>query len=93
MLCDDLEGWDGGLDGGRLKREEISVYLQLIHIVAQQKPTQLKAIILQLKLNFKKSGLYTLVDFAVPCKTGTDAYLGSGPLSYSGFLWHISWKI
>ena len=39
-------GW-GGV-GGRLKREEIYVYLQLIHIIIQQKPTQnCKAITLQ----------------------------------------------
>ena len=36
--------------GGRLKKKGMSVYLQLIHIVVQQKPTQhCKAIILQLK--------------------------------------------
>ena len=38
-----------------------------------------KPIILQLKPNLKQLGLYTLVDFATPCRTGTDAYLGSGP--------------
>ena len=32
VLCDDPAGWDEGL-GGRLKREGIYVYLQLIHIV------------------------------------------------------------
>ena len=32
-VMDDLEGWDGGGLGGRLKREGIYVYLQLIHIV------------------------------------------------------------
>ena len=42
---------DGG--GGELKREEIYVYLWLIHVVVQQKATQhCKAIILQSKLNF-----------------------------------------
>ena len=47
MLCDNLEGL---VRGGRLKRERIHVHLWLIHIVAQQKPTQhCKAIILQLK--------------------------------------------
>ena len=40
MLCDDLEGWDRGEDGERLKTEEIHVYLQLVHIVVQQKLTQ-----------------------------------------------------
>ena len=27
-----LEGWDGEGDGGRLKREEMYVYLWLIHV-------------------------------------------------------------
>jgi len=41
--------WDGG---EKLKREGIYVYLQLIHIVIQQKPTQhCKETILQLKIN------------------------------------------
>lgn len=52
MLCNDLEEWDGGRVGARLKWEEIYVYLLLI----QQKPTQpCKAIILQLKTLKKKS--------------------------------------
>ena len=38
-LCDDLEGWDGGV-GGRLKREGIYVYLLLVHFIIQQKLTQ-----------------------------------------------------
>ena len=51
MLCDNLEGWEGE----RLKREGTYVYLELIHAVLQKKPTQhCKAIILQLKINFKK---------------------------------------
>ena len=50
MLCDDLEGWDGGM-GGRVKREWIYVYLWLIHTVVQQKPTQhRKATILKLEI-------------------------------------------
>ena len=49
MLCDDPEEWGGGV-GGRLKGEGIYVYIQLIHIIVQQKPTQnCKAITLQLK--------------------------------------------
>ena len=36
MLCSDLEGSDVGV-GGRLKRERIRVYIQLIHSVVQQK--------------------------------------------------------
>ena len=31
-LCINLEGWDGEREGGRLKREEIYVYLRLIHV-------------------------------------------------------------
>ena len=42
--------------GRRLKREEIQVYLWLIHIVLRQKPTQqCKAIILQLKIKKTKT--------------------------------------
>ena len=40
--------------GGRLKREGINVYLWLIHVVVWQKSTEYcKAIIIQLKINFK----------------------------------------
>ena len=47
MLCDDLDGWDGGV-GGRSKREGIYVYISLIHFTVEQKLTQHdKAIILQ----------------------------------------------
>ena len=31
-FCINLEGWDGEGDGGRFKREEIYVYLWLIHV-------------------------------------------------------------
>ena len=41
MLCDNLERWDGGGMRGRLKREEIDVYIQFIHSVVQQKLTAL----------------------------------------------------
>ena len=27
--CDDLDGWDGGLVGGRLKKEGIYVYMHM----------------------------------------------------------------
>ena len=48
MLCDDLDGWDGG--GGRSKRDRRYVYIWLIHFVVQQKLTQdCKAITLQKK--------------------------------------------
>ena len=54
VLCGNLEEWDGEV-GERFKREEIYVYLWLIHIVVRQKSTQLfKTIILQLKIIFKK---------------------------------------
>ena len=39
MLCDDLEGWDGGLRR-RFERKEIYVHIQLIHSVVQQKLIQ-----------------------------------------------------
>ena len=53
MLCDELGGgmrrWEGG-SGGRGR-----VYLQLIHVVGQQKLRQhCKPIILQLKINLKR---------------------------------------
>ena len=52
-LCDNLEGWDGVGVGGKFKREGTHVYLQLIHLVVWEKPTQhCKAIILQLKTNY-----------------------------------------
>ena len=35
VLCDDLEGWDGG-SGGRFKREGVYVYMWLIHFLVQQ---------------------------------------------------------
>jgi len=47
VLCDNLEGGDGGLLGGKLKREGFYIYLQLIYIVVQQKLAHhCKAIIL-----------------------------------------------
>ena len=50
VFCDNLEGWNRG------KREGLYVYLWLIHVVIQQKPTQhCKAIILQLKINLKNN--------------------------------------
>ena len=53
VLCDNLEG-SGGVRR-RFKREGIEVYLWLIHVDIWQKPTWFcKAIILQLKIIFKK---------------------------------------
>ena len=43
MLCGDPEGWDwseGDWGGRRLKGAEIYVYVELIHVAIQQKPTQ-----------------------------------------------------
>ena len=55
MLGDNLEGWDGWEVGGRFRREGTYVYPWLIHADVWQKPTQnCKAIILQLKIIFKK---------------------------------------
>ena len=40
MLCDNLEGWNGGRWVERsFKREKIYVYIWLIHSVVQQKVT------------------------------------------------------
>ena len=68
---------------GRLEREGMCVYLQLIHIVLQQKLIQhCKAIILQLKINFKNAypfrlgisllaniykDMYNLVCYSIVC--------------------------
>ena len=49
--------WRGGVgwEGGRLQREGMYVYTQLIHTVVQKELTQhCKAIILQLKIEKKK---------------------------------------
>ena len=49
VLCDAPDGWDGKMRG-RLQREGTDVYLRLIHVAIQQKPTQhCEAIILQFK--------------------------------------------
>ena len=41
VLWENLEGQDGGGEvGGRFKREGTCMYLQLIHVVVRQKPTQ-----------------------------------------------------
>ena len=48
MLYDDLRAGMGGGVGGRFKKEEVYVYIQLIHIIVQQELTQhCKAIIFQ----------------------------------------------
>ena len=53
-LCDDIEGWDVER-GERLIRKGVYVYIWLIHIAVQKKPTQhCKAIIIQLKINKKE---------------------------------------
>ena len=53
-LCDDIEGWDVKR-GERLIRKGVYVYIWLIHIAVQKKPTQhCKAIIIQLKINKKE---------------------------------------
>ena len=53
MLCDSLEGWDEGWEGGS-RSGGMYVYLRLIQIAGWQKPPQHSiTIILQLKINFK----------------------------------------
>ena len=48
-LCDTLDGW-GGEVGGRFRREGVYVYMELSHLVVQQKLTQhCKSAILQSK--------------------------------------------
>ena len=56
VLCDELEGWGVEVGGKEAKGGGDVVYLQLIHVVIQQKLTQChKAIILQFKKKEKKS--------------------------------------
>ena len=63
MLCDKLEGWDGVGVGERFKKERMYVQLWLIHSAVWLKPTQhCKAIILQLKINFKSMASLFLMD-------------------------------
>ena len=51
----------GGSVGRKLRREEIYVHLQLLHIVVQQKPGQhCKGIILHLKIKINKYNIYFL---------------------------------
>lgn len=52
VFCDSLEGWDVVV-GVRFRKERVYVYLWLIHVSVQQKPT-LKVIIIQLKIKIKK---------------------------------------
>ena len=40
VLCDDLDGWDGGGGEREVQREGIYVYIQLIRFIVQQKLTQ-----------------------------------------------------
>ena len=81
MLCDHLEGWDGGGGvGGKLKREGTYVYLWLICVVVWQKPTQhCKAIILQLKIKIKnKDNAYKIFSSVPDPEEGTPCcYLSS----------------
>ena len=54
MLCDELDGWDGGGEGRQSKREGMCVYIQLIHFIVQQKLTQHYKAIKPQKINLKK---------------------------------------
>ena len=61
VLCDNLEEWDGV--GGRREIQEGGdiLYLWLIHVDVWQRLTQYcKAIILQLKVNFKKFSINSM---------------------------------
>ena len=54
--CEQFKITDKSRTRRKLKREETCVYLQLIHIVIQQRPTQhCKAIILQLNIYLKNN--------------------------------------
>ena len=61
MLCDNLEEWDGV--GGRREIQEGGdiLYLWLIHVDVRWRLTQYcKAIIFQLKVNFKKFSINSM---------------------------------
>ena len=53
LLCDSLEGWDGGGVEGRFKREGTYVYLRLIHNVWQKPRKHCEESMLQLKIKIK----------------------------------------
>ena len=58
MLCDDLEGWDGGMEGDSVGKGSMYAYSRY-HVVLQQNLTQhCKAIILQLTIKKKKETNY-----------------------------------
>ena len=55
ILCDNLEGWDGGGGGREVQEGGTYIYLWLIHAEVWQKPPHYcKVIILQLKTKFIK---------------------------------------
>ena len=65
-------GWDGGVEG-KSKREGTHVYLGLIHIGWQQKPTQhCKAIILKKKNQNQSLSLYITNINLYHCLSKTD---------------------
>ena len=79
--------WAGAV-GGRLKREGIYVYIELIHITEQQKLTQYcKAIILQLKHEKKKKNRRPC---AVTSPPGQSIHTSSLPVSTSQALTVLS---
>ena len=69
VLCDDADGWDGGW--GRREAQEggdICILRADSHCHKQQKPTQhCKAVILQLKINFKNKSLISNKKPGFPC--------------------------
>ena len=70
VLCDDLEGWDGGGVEGRLKRKGIYVYLQLIHFVRQKLTQHCKVIIPQFyKASWKENQQVSVTDETEPFMT------------------------
>ena len=51
VLCDGLEGWDGGGVRGRFKRKGIYIHLQLIHVIIHRNQHN---IVKQLSSNLKR---------------------------------------
>ena len=99
MLCEELEWWH---EEGRLKKEGIYylyIYIKLIHIGVQQRPSQhCKAVILQLKENSKNHNFCKVHNFfwnEVIMSTHVHLYFYACMLSQVRFfetLWTVAWQ-
>ena len=91
MLCGDLEGWDEERIGGKLKREQIYVCIELIHFTVEQKLTQhCKATIPQFK---KKNRFEEFSKTMKPVSCILDSMLNACKLSFVHFILQIKWLL